>query len=91
MNHAIVAAVQGWCPWCGDHMGWGGWTMMIGWWLIVILVIAGIVWVLGRGRVRGAGEPPHRDPAEDALREEYARGELDEDTYRRRLAELRRD
>jgi len=31
-----------------------------------------------------------RTLAEEALREQYARGEVDEETYRRRLEELRR-
>ena len=87
---AIVGAGQGWCPWCGDHMGWGGWTMMIGWWLILIVVIAGLVWAFGRSRAWRSDQAPPRDPAEDALREQYARGEIDEDTFRRRLDELRR-
>lgn len=52
----VFGWIQGWCPWCGDHMAGGGWGMMLG-----------------------------------ALREEYARGAIDEETYRRRLRELRRD
>lgn len=90
MNNAMIEVAQGWCPWCGDHMGWGGWTMMIGWWLILILMIVGLVWALGRGRAWRSNDPPRRDPAEEALREQYARGEIDEETYRQRLDELRR-
>ena len=81
-----IAALQGWCPWCGQHMGWGGgWGMMMLWWLIVLLVIAGVVWVLVR---RPGGSTP--GGAEETLRERYARGEIDEEAYRRMLAELRR-
>ncbi len=64
--------------------------MMLGWWLILILLVGGLFWMFGRGaRWRGGGPEP-RDPAEDALRESYARGEIDEETYRRRLDVLRR-
>ncbi len=81
----MLAMLQGWCPWCERHMGWwGGWGMMLGW-LIPLLVIALIVWLVLR-RPGGTGE----DPAERTLRERYARGEIDEETYRRMLAELRR-
>jgi putative membrane protein len=63
---------------------WGGWAMML-WWLPVLLVAVVVILILRSrpGSTRG-------DPAEDALRERYARGEIDADTYRRVLAELRR-
>ena len=87
-----VAAIQGWCPWCGNHMGWGGWTMMIGWVLIlVVLVVA--VWAVADGRWSGRGQGTGRtgeDRAESVLRERFARGEIDEEEYRRKLDELRR-
>ena len=89
MMYAWIATAQGWCPWCGDHMGWGGWTMMIGWGLILILLVAGLIWAFRSG-VWGRGGTAPRDPAEDALREQYARGDIDDETYRRRLDELRR-
>lgn len=81
----MIAMIQGWCPWCGSHMGWwGGWGMMLGW-LIVLLAVVGVVWLLVRRMPGSSG-----GRAEEALRERYARGELDEETYRRMLAELRR-
>jgi putative membrane protein len=61
--------------------------MMLGW-LLVLLVILGIVRLLIR-RPGGGGEQTE-DRAEAALRERYARGEIDDETYRRMLAELRR-
>lgn len=93
--YAILATIQGWCPWCGDHMGWGGWGMMFGWILILVVVILA-VWAIGQGRWPGGGAPPRgngrgEDRAEGVLREQYARGEIDEETYRRRLNELRRE
>ncbi len=91
----MLSMIQGWCPWCGDHMGWGGWGMMIGWVLILALVILA-VWAVSQGRRPGGGVYWRRgdrgeDRAEALLREQYARGEIDEETYRRRLAELRRE
>lgn len=86
--------IQGWCPWCGDHMTGGGWGMMFGWSLILFALIALVFflarggWSAGRGGRREEGGT--RDRAEEALREQYARGEIDEQTYRRRLEELRR-
>lgn len=88
MTHAALVSIQGWCPWCGSHMGWGGWTMMILWWLLIIAIVVVIVWALRRGV--GSRALDSRDPAEEALREQYARGEIDEETYRRRRDELRR-
>lgn len=90
---ATLATVQGWCPWCGDHMGWGGWTMMIGWTLILLVLIAA-VWAMADGRWPGgnrAGWWGSEDRAESVLRERYASGEIDEEEYRRKLDELRRE
>lgn len=93
--YPMLATIQGWCPWCGDHMGWGGWSMMFGWTLILVLVVLA-VWAIGQGKWPGGG-PGDRDGgrgedrAEAVLREQYARGEIDEETYRRRLNELRRE
>ncbi|MFO7893199.1 MAG: hypothetical protein R6U63_05665 [Longimicrobiales bacterium] len=66
--------------------------MMFGWLLILVVLIL-VVWAVADGRWPGRDEPRGRgrDRAEEALREQYARGEIDEETYRRRLNELRRD
>lgn len=65
--------------------------MMFAWLLILVVVIAA-VWAIAFGRWpgRGPGRPGDGARAEDILRERYARGELDEETYRRMLDELRR-
>lgn len=93
--YGMLSTFQGWCPWCGGHMGWGGWTMMFGWLLILVLVIVA-VWAIAQGKWPGGerrrgGWGRGEDRAEAVLRERYARGEIDEETYRRMLAELRRN
>lgn len=93
--YGALATIQGWCPWCGDHMGWGGWGMMFGGTLTLVLVIL-VVWAISQGKwpgggPDGGGSGRGEDRAEAVLREQYARGEIDEETYRRRLNELRRD
>jgi putative membrane protein len=82
---------QQWRPWHGDHMTGGGWGMIVLWILILAVLIFGVFAIVRRGGPRD-GEPPggRQDRAEEALREQYARGEVDEETYRRRLEELRR-
>jgi putative membrane protein len=84
----VFSVVQRWCPWCAGHMGWGmGWMWIF--WLVVLIALVAVVWMAMR---RGGGPPPAAggDRAEEALRERYARGEIDEPTYRRMLDELRR-
>lgn len=75
----ILAQHPGW-----DRVGW--WPLIpIAWavFLIVVVIVAAVV--LSR---RGIGW--HRQPsAETVLAERYARGEIDEDEYRQRLAVLK--
>lgn len=71
--------------WHGDLSVWG-WlgmtaTMLVFW----ALVIWGVVILVRRG---GSGSPDNPD-AEDVLAGRFARGEIDEDEYRQRLAVLR--
>ena len=84
---AYFAALQRWCPWCADHMTGGGWIMMGFWWVLIIAAVVLVIWALRRGTPSDSARV--RDPGEDALREQYAKGEIDDETYRRRLAELR--
>lgn len=85
----MFTSVQGpgWCPWC-DHMAWGGWIIMIFWILLLVLLVAA-VWWLAQGRGNAAAAGMRGDRSEAILRERYARGEIDEATYRRQLDELR--
>lgn len=80
-----MLAMQGW----GGHMGWGGGWMIL-FWLLVLLAIAGIAWTVAQRGGFGAGGAAGRDRSEEILRERYARGEIDEATYRRMRDELRR-
>lgn len=68
--------------------------MMFGWGLILVVVVL-VVWAISRGRGLwggpGGSSGREEDRAEAILREQYARGAIDEETFRRRLNELRRE
>ncbi|RDH78284.1 SHOCT domain-containing protein [Mycolicibacterium moriokaense] len=83
----------------GDGWMWGGWGW-VGWTLMALamvlfwaLVIAGIV--LAVRYVTAGGSPrPHANSgspraAEHVLAERFARGEIDDDEYRKRMTTLR--
>jgi len=58
------------------------------WWVLAIGLIAVVAWTVVRGVSRpgsGATESP-----EDLLKRRYARGEIDEEEYEKRLQNLRR-
>lgn len=75
----------------GDHGSWGSGVLMM---LVVTLVVAAVVWLIAVAlRAPGPATPlppiPREDrrtrsAAEAMLDERYARGEIDEDEYRRR-------
>lgn len=76
-----------------DHMdgGWGGgWLAMLVMMLLLIIVVLAVVWLLRGGSPRfGGGEAhPTRTTPEQILAERLARGEIDPDDYRARLAAL---
>jgi putative membrane protein len=59
-------------------------------WLGLIALVAWIVTRLFPRRRGGSGTgAPNRDPAEEILRERFARGEIEEDEYLRSLEILR--
>jgi uncharacterized membrane protein len=65
--------------------------MMMFWWLpililLVLLMVTGGWFAQRRGT---SGPASESDGAEAILRERYARGEIDEQTYRRQAEELR--
>ena len=86
-------------PFMGGMMGWpmggefGGMYMLGFGWLIplvfLVLVGVGLYWaVTSIGRTTGRGA---RDPAIQSLREAYAKGEIDDEEFERRLATLEDD
>ena len=79
--------------WNGTTCGAGGWVVMaVGMALVLIVGVLGAVWAV---RALGHKQPPNAGPHADAeasssgsasqiLDERFARGEIDEDEYRRR-------
>jgi putative membrane protein len=80
VNALLTAAVdaQRWMD--GDHMDGWGWVMGIGMLLVLVLIVA-LVFFLVRESGRNSGSGPG---AQDALDHRFARGEIDEDEYRKR-------
>jgi putative membrane protein len=71
----------------GGHNGGNGW----GWVVVVLLVLLVIaVTVLLVRHFGDSGRGAGRRGAEDLLDERFARGEIDEDEYRKRRDALRR-
>jgi putative membrane protein len=67
--------------WNGPMMGWM-WT----WSLLGLLALLGLVWLVIRLTAHPGGTLP--SSARRILDERYARGEIDEEEYRRRRAGL---
>ena len=75
----------------GWGWGWGGWLLMtvvmvLFWAVVITAVVVGIRYLTGVPHHRAPTAPPR---AEDLLAERYARGEIDDDEYRKRLTLLR--
>lgn len=88
----LLSIVQGpwWCPMCGAGPPWR-WGMMILMtvvWLAVLGLVFTLLWRLLASR-GWPGPPAGHRSAEDILRERYASGEIDRDTYQRMMADLR--
>jgi putative membrane protein len=84
--------MMGWYDW--DHMGGWGWAATTIGFLLLLGLIALIAWSVVRAVRRPGGGPldpraPGQDTAEQLLADRFARGEIDEDEYRRRLVTLR--
>jgi putative membrane protein len=80
--------------WDDDHMD-GGWGVvmvlgMIGVWVgLVVLIVLAVLFLLRSGGVTtGRGGRPAPGAAEQILAERLARGEIDVEEYRARLAAL---
>lgn len=84
-------------PWW-DHMwgatdGWGWMVFMMLFWAVLLILAVWLVLrlVQNRGPVDTPRQPGGEGRAEDIVRDRYARGEIDRDTYTRMLEDLRRD
>jgi putative membrane protein len=78
----------GWWGW-----GWGGWVLMgvvmvLFWVAVITAIVVAIRYLVGSGGASGG--PPRYEPPrpEDVLAGRFARGEIDEDEYRRRITLL---
>ncbi len=78
-------------PWIRDytHMAWGGGYGMLGglmmlvfWGVVIVLVFFAVRWLTDNKS--GA----HTSKAIDVLKDRFAKGEIDEDEYRKRKAAL---
>lgn len=70
--------------------GWWMWIAMGAFWiLIVVLIVLAVIW-LAKSTPGGGLGPPRGDTPEEILKRRYARGEIDEEEYHRKLEELRR-
>ncbi|MFF4948800.1 SHOCT domain-containing protein [Streptomyces chattanoogensis] len=86
--------------WYDGGWGGGGWffmavVMVLFWALIIAGVVALVRYVSGSHRGQPGGTPSSHEAgggngrAEDLLSERFARGEIDEDEYKRRMTLLR--
>jgi putative membrane protein len=87
--------------WYDGGWGWGGWFfmavfMVLFWALVIAGIVALVRYLTGShhghqsGPLSSSGEPGWGGRrAEDLVAERFARGEIDEDEYKRRLALLR--
>ncbi len=68
------------------HHGGGGWFLFPLFWIVVIVLI---VWAFRRGRWGRPGGPHrHRQSAAEVLEHRFARGEIDDEEFRRRRSVL---
>lgn len=75
----------------GGSVGWFGLAllMLMFWGVIVAVVIVAVGWPSRRRADDSAPNTPPRDPSLRILDERFARGEIDEEEYRRRRDVLR--
>jgi putative membrane protein len=81
-------------PWYGNGMSGWGYTLMtvsmVLFWALMIAGIIALVRYLGRStQPMLTSPPPQRHTPEQVLAERFARGDIDEEEYRRRLDTLR--
>lgn len=72
------------------HDGWGAmFGMWIFWLVIIVLAVVALIWLV-RTVSSGGGDPRSSQSPEEILKERYARGEIDDHEYQRRLEKLRK-
>ena len=80
----------GW-GWGGNGWGWGGNAIMLA--VLLLAVIVTVAFAIGylarRGGSQYNGASSAATGPEDTLAQRFARGEIDEEEYRRRIALLR--
>jgi putative membrane protein len=74
-----------------DHMSGFGWGMMGFGWFLGLAVVGVLVWAVVQATPRGGdvATTPATRSAETILADRFARGQIDDDEYRRRLDALR--
>jgi putative membrane protein len=76
-----------------DGWGWSGWILMalvmvVFWAFVITAIVLGVRYVAG-GTRQHSHPTSETNRAEDVLAERFARGEIDEDEFRRRMLALR--
>jgi putative membrane protein len=93
MRRCVAMGYGGYYMHNGYGMGWVGWILMTALFLLLATALAvGIVVLLRASRRNGSPsehEGDGRPPADRMLDERFARGEIDEEEYRRRREVLR--
>jgi putative membrane protein len=78
------------------HWGWGSWLLTTGitvvfWALVITAVVLLARYLLSLSQRPAGTRAVGASSAEQVLAERYARGEIDDDEYKRRLALLRKN
>ena len=78
----------------GGGWGWGGWIMMtivmvLFWAAVITAIVLAVRYLAGGNHHQNQAGAGSARVAEDMLAERYARGEIDDDEFRKRLTLLR--
>lgn len=75
---------------CGWHGGWEMAWMGVFWLLVIVGAVAAVVAVLRRPQSSGDSAAPRpSESAEATIRRRYAAGEIDRETYRQMVEDIR--
>lgn len=91
MSPALADPGDGWQGWGHSGWGWGhmmlGGTMMVAFWVGLILLIVLLVRAIA-GNGSAGRDRPGTDTPLDILKQRYARGEIDQSEFEQRRAGL---